>query len=352
MGISRITGKHLEWYKRTVLRAHRANILRRTAPEIRLGSPSFMGFQDFAMLKCFLRFCRQQKIEFDFFCLNVYHFTSPLNKDYPACLTAYEKTFPYLEGDQMLNRSARHMAEALLAEAFTQPVVVTEWGISLYTKDLSRDTTFMAAWITEHLLHLSSKITEICYCRLTDSMSYGDSSGYEFTGGQGLLTRNGIPKPSFSVLEMLGLLGAEVWASGDRYLLTHDDSFWCLLIYNYSYYSKDYLTGKQELLFDEDRYNIYENTLSNYFQIEIKLVPGRYHLETIQIDREHCAPYDEWIKIGKPAQISPLYQKYIMGRCCPGLQVETVVTSGRLQIHRVVPVHGITMVRIQKLAGP
>ena len=323
--------------------------LRSAAPEIRLGSPSFSGYRDFSMLKCFLKFCRQKNIQFDFFCLNAYSFTSPLNKDYPAVYTSFEKDFPYLDGDKMLNQSAGRMATVLSDEGFAKPLVVTEWGLNPYSKDLSRDTTFMAAWITEHMLHLSPDITEICYCRLTDLLSCGRHfSGHEFGGGQGLLTHSGIPKPSFSIFEMLCLAEGEVWDAGEDYLLTKAGSSWRLLLYNYCYYSKEYLTGKQELLFEEDRYNIYEYSLSKYFQIQIRSVLGKYRLETIQITREHCAPYDEWIKMGKPGQIDSLYFRYLMNKCCPGLQVETVVTSGCLKLHRVVPAHGITMVKIDK----
>lgn len=324
--------------------------LRRTAPEIHLGSPSTIGLGDFSVLERFLLFCQREKIHFDFFCMDSYGFTSPLNTGYPSIYAAYEKNFSYLEGDSVLNQSADQMAAVLSKEGFTQPVIVTEWGINPYVRDLSRDTSFMAAWITEHLLHLSPNIAEICYCLLTDDFSYtADASRYEFIGGQGLLTHSGIPKPSFSAFTLLGFLGNRLLDGGKDYLFTKTDSSLQLLIYNYSYYSEYYLNGRQELLFDEDRYNIYRDTLTKVFQIQINLTPGKYRLETMQIDREHCAPYDEWIQMGKPELLNDFYYQYLMNKCYPGLQIETFMTSEHLQIQRTVPEHGIMMIQIELL---
>ncbi len=324
--------------------------IRKCLPDFFLGSPSTMGWQDFSMIKRFLEFCRKKNLNFDCFCLNSYGFTSPLNKSYPAEYFVYEDNFSYQDGDNALNKSADKMAKLLSKGNFLQPIIVTEWGLNPYSNDLSRDTSFMAAWIINHTIHLSPSIAELCYCLLTD-YSLPDSSdyGYEFTGGQGILTSNGIPKPSFSAFQILDSLGKEILSLGDDYLLTKDEASWQLLIYNYSYFSKDYLQGKQELLFDEDRYNIYERTLPKIFQIKMSLPSGKYRLETVQVNRKHYAPYDEWIKMGKPKHILSDYLEYLLNKCCPKLQIETITTSNHLQIQRTVPIHGITILKIYPL---
>lgn len=324
--------------------------LREALPEMCLCSPSTMGWKDFAMLKRFLSFCKKEHIYFDIFCLNFYGFSSSLNKDYSEIFKPYEAVFPYLDGDEYLNRLADDMSILLSQGNFTQPIVVTEWGINPYTKDLSRDTAFMSTWIIQQLVHLSPNIKEICYCLLTDHFFQSSSlSSCDFIGGQGLLTHGGIPKPSFSTFEMLGVLGEDILAFGKDYLLTKTGKSWRLLIYNYSYYSEAYLNGKQELLFEEDRYNIYQNSLSKTFEMQISLTPGRYRLETTQINQENCAPYDEWIKMGKPNHTSAFYHKYLINKCYPSLQVETINTSDKLQLQRTVPVHGITVIKIDRI---
>ncbi len=326
------------------------SIIRNLLPELSLGCPSTMGGQNFSMLKRFLSFCRRQNLQFDFFCLNSYGFTSPLNKSCSAVYAVYENNFSYENGEYILNQSADKLAALLSKEGFSQPIIVTEWGLNPYTRDLSRDTSFTAAWIIEHTVHLSSAIAELCYCLLTDA-SPSDSSEYgcEFIGGQGLLTNNGIPKPSFAAFKMLKSLGNKLLSVGEDYILTKDERSWQLLIYNYSYYSKNYLQGRQELLFDEDRYNIYETTLPKVFQIQLNLPSGKYSVKTIQIDRTHYAPYDEWIKMGKPKVLTPFYLEYLLNKCCPKLQVETIVTFNHLQIQRTVPVFGADLIKIYPL---
>lgn len=322
--------------------------IRKCLPDLFIGSPSTIGSHNFSTLKRFLEFCLKKNLKFDFFCLNSYGFTSPLNKSYPTAYSVYENEFSYQNGDDILNKSADEMANLLSKENFSQPIIVTEWGLNPYDTDLSRDTSFMATWIINHTIHLSPSISELCYCLLTD-YSLPDSTDYEFTGGQGILTSNGIPKPSFSAFQILDTLGKEVLSSGNDYLLTKDEHSWQLLIYNYSYFNKDYLQGRQELLFDEDRYNIYEKKLTKVFQIQMSLPFGKYRLETIQINRKHYAPYDEWIKMGKPKQLQSYYLKYLLNKCCPKLQVETITTSNHLQIQKTVPIHGITLLKIYPL---
>ncbi len=324
--------------------------IRKLSPDLSLGSPSTMGWNNFSMLNRFLGFCHKENLKFDFFCLNSYGFTSPLNKRCSSIYYAYEKNFSYQNGDHMLNRAAAEMEDVLSKESVSQPIIVTEWGLNPYIKDLSRDTSFMASWIINHTIHLSRAITELCYCLLTDiSPSDSSESGYEFTGGQGILTNSGIPKPSFAAFKLLESLGNKTLSIGDDYILTKNQCSWQLLICNYSYYSQNYLQGKQELLFDEDRYNIYETALPKTFQILINMTSGRYRLETIQIDRNHYAPYDEWIKMGKPKLLHSLYLEYILNKCCPKLQIETIVTSNHLQIQRTVPVHGAILISIYPL---
>lgn len=323
--------------------------LRRIAPDLCLGSPSTIGFDDFAMFKRFLEFCQREHIDFDFVCLNAYGFTSPLNKKYPGLYASYEKTFPYSTGDKHLNKIASQLSAILSGAGYKAPVVVTEWGLNPYIRDLSRDTSFMASWMAEHLVHLSPDIKEICYCLLTDYFPCDSSStGYEFIGGQGLLTHSGIPKPAFSALEMLEVLGDEILYRGRDCIFTRAGTSWRLLIYHYSYYSEEYLNGKQELLFEEDRYNIYQNSFTKIFQIQLTLPVGTYRIETVQLNQDSCAPYEEWLKMGKPESLTAFYHQYLMNKCYPDLQVETVSVTGQLQMQRAVPVHGVMVVKIDR----
>lgn len=324
--------------------------LRRAAPELRLGSPSAIGADNFKIFNHFLEFCQREHLCFDFFCLNSYGFTSPLNQKYSDLYASYEKTFPYMDGDKKLNQTANQMFSLLSKAKFKAPVIITEWGINPYARDLSRDTAFMASWLTEHLLHLSPAINEICYCLLTDYFpNDSDSAGYEFIGGQGLLTHSGIPKPAFSALEMLEVLGNELLLQGKNWILTRAGTSWRLLLYNYSYYSESYLTGKQELLFEEDRYNIYQDTLAKKFLIQLSLPAGSYRLETAQLNQEACAPYDEWLKMGRPGLLTSFYHQYLINKCYPALQVETVSVTDQMQIQKTVPIHGIMIIKIDRL---
>ena len=241
------------------------------------------------------------------------------------------------------------MSRILRKATYPQHILVAKWPMGSYLQDYTRDTAAIPARMLRELTPALSVCRGVV-CDLSD-LQWGISSeeNMEFCGGSGLLTRLGIPKPAFSLLRFIHSLGEECLDTGENYILTRSQSGYQLLLYNSSPYSEEYLSRQQSLLFEEDRYNIYQPLPERQFSIQLSVPSGDYFVESYTIDRSNASPYDEWIRMGSPRKNFIQYTDYLKGCCYPGIHTQQHVVRDQLHLDYTLPVHSVVLVVIKQL---
>ncbi|HEU5128147.1 MAG TPA: hypothetical protein VFU12_09175 [Glycomyces sp.] len=101
-------------------------------------------------------------------------------------------------------------------------VHITEWSSSPSSRDHMHDTLFAAAFITRAYLQCAALADSISYWAFTDVFEEGGAGIGPFHGGFGLVNENGIHKPAFHALAMLGRLGDRLLLATPHGVVTRD----------------------------------------------------------------------------------------------------------------------------------
>lgn len=152
-----------------------------------------------AWIEEFVDFCDREGLPADF--ISTHHYpTDALGK--PGDDTEKQLS---LATRGILRERARHTVEA----ARGKPVYYTEWSSSSNPFFHRHDEPYAAAFIMKNFLDVADLVKGYSYWTFSDIFSENYFSSVPFHGGFGLLTINGIAKPSYRACQLLGRIGHE-----------------------------------------------------------------------------------------------------------------------------------------------
>lgn len=322
---------------------------RKILPDGCFGSPGFVKFSQFEYTRRFLSFCTKNKVKFDFISFHSYIDSDYKNQEENTRLIRTLSPDFIKDGAEYIAVSAKELGELLSEYGFRIPLYITEWNISPYFHDLSRDTCFMGAYIANTINHLPACVEGISFWALNDYLTEHIPQQELFTGELGMKTHTGLPKPTYLAFVLLNRMGELCVASEKDYYITMMEKSYQLLLYNHTFYSEDFLTGKSRKLSYKDRYQIFSPTKEKLFNIHLTLPPGEYRIEHHALNREHGSIYDSWIRMGAPKEIDPATHQYLATKGYPDIHIRHQKISEHLLLSEPVPVHGMLLIVITKI---
>ncbi len=224
----------------------------------------------------FLTFCKKNKAPVDF--VSTHHYPTDalgsVGEDTETQLAHSKKS--------ILRKRARETHR----KARGKPLYYTEWSSSSNPRDHLHDEPYTAAVIIKTMMEARGLVDGYSYWTFTDIFEENYMPATAFQGGFGLLTLQGVAKPSYRAFELLHRLGAgelpvkgksqtvDVWAVTNRDAVT-------LLVTNHAL----------------PRHPI--KTVSVEVKLTGLLTPRTVYIE--RIDQDHANAKRLWIEMGKPA---------------------------------------------------
>ena len=224
----------------------------------------------------FLTFCKKNKAPVDF--VSTHHYPTDalgsVGEDTETQLAHSKKSI------------LRKWARETHRKARGKPLYYTEWSSSSNPRDHLHDEPYTAAVIIKTMMEARGLVEGYSYWTFTDIFEENYMPATAFQGGFGLLTLQGVAKPSYRAFELLHRLGVEelpvkgksktvdVWAVTNRDAVT-------VLVTNHAL----------------PRHPIKAES------VEVKLTgltsPRNVYIE--RIDDDHANAKRLWIEMGKPA---------------------------------------------------
>lgn len=178
------------------------------------------------------------------------------------------------------------------SQAKELPVFYTEWNFSATFSAYSNDTRKAAAYILKTSLDVADNVTGSSVWCFSDIFEEMHQFTEEFHGGFGLLTLNGIPKPTFHAMKMLSKIGdtkLTVESAGDSDIevaaFTNEEGKTHILSYRYN---------SKQLDLDKKKVTI---------SVELPNKPNKVQYECI--DDTNCNPLSIWEDMGSPKDLRP-----------------------------------------------
>jgi xylan 1,4-beta-xylosidase len=178
----------------------------------------------------------------------------------------------------------RHTAIAR-KEVGELPLYITEWNLSATITSYSNDTRKVAAFLVKSIAEMDGAVTGSSVWTFSDLFDEFVLLPDEFSGGFGLLTVSGIPKPQFHALKMMQRTGER------KYDLPTTNEEIEIIVYESD-------EEKQLFVLRHRMKQVDEPPLDYEVAFELPWAPASVSLE--KIDEDHCNPLKLWEEMGRP----------------------------------------------------
>lgn len=223
---------------------------------------------------------------------------------------------------------------------------VTEWNISISNRNYLNDSSFKASYMVKNIVENlnQNQVKMMGYWLCSDIFSDFRDSKNILHGGAGLLTKNGIKKPSYHAFVLLKQLGEILVAKGDNYIVTKKSgNRYQVLCFNYKHFNYSYYLHPEGSTGIHEQYEIFENNEPMNLSLELQgIANGKYRVKELKLNRDHGSVLDEWLKFGMVDDIKADEVDYFKQICVPYMKVGhslvenySIVLKGELQPHEV-----------------
>ncbi|MGH8282188.1 MAG: GH39 family glycosyl hydrolase, partial [Gammaproteobacteria bacterium] len=255
---------------------HTAGTIKAVNPALRVGGPATANDE---WIGDFMAFCRRERLPFDF--ISTHHYpTDALGK-------------PGDDTETQLSLAPRDVlptrVKKVCAEAGNVPVYYTEWCSSSNPFFHRHDEPYAAAFLVKNFIEVADMVKAYSWWTFSDIFSENYFSSVPFHGGFGLLTIDGIAKPTYRAFQLLHRLGNErltvdgTHATVDCTIVRSDHKITVLLT-NHAF--------PKHLI----------QTESVSLELSTTHRPKAAWIE--RIDDDHCNPRRLWESMGSPGSLS------------------------------------------------
>lgn len=336
--------KFFKFYKETYFS------IKNVSPNLKVGSPGILPNKNSNWFKDFLFYCNDNKILLDFISCHIYATTDPKNIEIPKQVLNLANTSYTLSDENFLETAVAFIKNTIKNNTSNNPsLIVTEWNLSPYTRDYTRDTCFLSSYIIFNLLKNLGNIDAITFWTLSDIVEEGTTDNRLFHGGLGLFTYNGLKKPSYNAFFLLNKLGHNLIQLGDNYIVTSKSNDLQVIIYNFTYFDELFRTGDKSLLSYHERYNIFKASQEKEVNLALNLNSGNYRIKRSSLNMNFGSIFDAWIKMGAPEEIHSDVYNFLKSREAPSINISTENVKNTLILNDSIPIHGILLIEIHKL---
>ena len=260
-----------------------------------------------------------------------------------------------LSGDEHYTKTVLHDYRNLLKDYGLGhlKIWIEEWNSTLWQRDLSNDTCYKSSWLAMNLCDTCDNAEAFGYWLLTDFIEERSAFGNVFHGGYGLFTYNSIPKSGWRALQLMGMLGDKLVASGDGWLVTKSGEGFQIVLTHYCHYDKLYRFRYQRLTDAKQAYSVFvEKGLMEYALQLTGVTPGRYEIRKYSISRAQGSSFDAWLEIGAPKYLRQNEVNYLQNASQPKYYIRTQEIGERYLLESTLQPHEIQLIQLKSVEKP
>ena len=225
---------------------------------------------------------------------------------------------------------------------------ISEWSNSISNRNMIQDSCARGTTIINFVSGMNMLVDMMGFWHGTDAVDVFYDTKKIVYGGGGILTKDGIKKPSFYAFQFLNQLGGDLLKIGNNYIITKDSTgmIVCLCYnqreYSYYYYIKNITEQKD---------------LSKMFQSEEKVIleiditdmkrDGVYLIKEEVVNNYNGSIQDEWKILGNQEELGNPEIQYLKNICIPRIYMKQFVcVEGELSFHIELEPHEMRLIHI------
>ncbi len=203
-------------------------------------------------------------------------------------------------------------------------IIITEWNSTISNRNYTNDSCFKSAYIVKNVIDSIGKVDMLGYCMVSDVFGEYKDTDLFLQGGNGLLSNNGIKKPSYYSFLFLDKLSENVIKKGNNFILTKNgEEFYTLLCYNFKGFNSEYVLDLEKSAGINENMSMYEDDKNLKLEISLSNIKNRlYRIKKYTLNKNHGSILNEWIKLNCENHLNSDEIDYLKGISAPKLEIE------------------------------
>lgn len=272
--------------------------------------------------------------------------------NFPYQPTGEEYQYRRVNEVDFLKRQIRDIKKELSGHGFLGKYYVTDWNYSLANRNYVQDSCFRGTLILKSILDNYESVDEMGIWYVSDLLNfYYDSYGV-LSGSGGLISKDGICKPSFYALLFLKEIGKYKVAQGENYLITKNSgSDIYILCYNNKSLGIHYYLLEENMYQPDEIEKLFQNRDRLKLTIELKNLEedGNYMVRQKIINEEAGSILNKWELMEFERDLVYEDMEYLRKVSVPEIQIGHIrVQNKRFRLNVMMEPDEIRLIMIRK----
>lgn len=263
--------------------------LKRISEKIKVGGAGFAMGYDRYQYRTLIRNWKKRKIHPDF--ISVYSFSYELIQQEGVYFGRRS-----LDNNFMKNQ-VDIFKEILKEEEFeAKEFHITEWNFTISNRNCINDSCAQGAFIMKSCIESVGNVDMMGYWHGSDlHTEFYDTEGVLY-GDSGLLTKDGIKKPSYYAFHFMSFVQPKLLGKNDQALIsTNERGYYTIVCHNCKRFNYRYTMRDEKDIRIEEIEELYEDTDAIHLKFKINHVEnGEYILKVFYINKDNGSVQNSW----------------------------------------------------------
>lgn len=317
--------------------------LKSISKDISIGGPGLiLGYQRDLSNKVF-SIWKNREIQPDFISFGSFQYTSVKENDYIYGKKSIDKNY-------VINQVSAIKEDMKKAGFKVDKFHLDEWNFTVSNRNIISDSCEHAAYIMKNYIDMIGLVDVMCYWHGLDLYAENYDTNTLLSGDTGLISRDGIKKPSFYAIEFLNrCYSKEMLRFENGMISTNGRGSFSIICHNFKGLSEKYLTIDEDEIKIKDLEEFIEDTEPVKMKFEIDNVQnGNYQVKTYYINREYGSVQDLWKRLDLSITMESEEIQFIKQHANPNMEMQKlVVKDGVLELEAELKATEIRFIEIK-----
>ena len=210
-----------------------------------------------------------------------------------------------------------------------------EWNYTVSNRNVISDSCEHAAYIMKNYIDMIGNVDVMCYWHGLDLYAEYYDTNSLLSGDAGLISRDGIKKPSFYAVEFLNRsYYNEIFRNDNGIISTNGRGSYSIVCHNFKPLSENYLDIEEDLIQIKDIEHYIQDTEDLGMKCVLNNVQnGNYQIKIYYINPEYGSVQDMWKRLGLAESMESEEIQFIKQHANPNMEMQQVeVVDNRLEV--------------------
>lgn len=318
-------------------------ILKGISPAIKVGGAGFILGYGTSGCRSILPIWKKKNLMPDFLSVYSYQYVAIDDND-----KRYGRKS--IDIDYMRNQT-EILREVIKETGFQVPELhMSEWNFTISNRNVLNDSCNQGAYVLKNCIDMNGEVDLMAYWHALDSYSDYYDADNVLNGDSGMISRDGIRKPSFYAYVFMNRLLPNVIKKDENSIITTNGrDRYVIACHNFKKLSAQYVFSEEEKITVETIDNYMENDESLKLQFRLENVKdGDYLVKIHMVNKENGSAQDIWKRLQYSKNLARDEMQYLEKSAIPRMEMKNVhVEGGVLELENVLMAQEIRLLDIQ-----